>query len=375
MVAMEAGRQTAASAVDASDSRAAEDPDQPIPSGGGMLGAIRERRSLWTILALLFFLGFVLSTLIVRSERSRALDSVAKLAQDDAQLIAAILTKDQLTKPITGKSYDELRGKIRKTATRASVVGVTVWSSEGRILFSRDQSLVGTTPTDMQQFIVELAQGQGGTRVVDGIVQTFLPISKSADGPVAVVELDQPYALVEARIGNFWSLVRLMFALGLFISLLLLGAAFVSSRRLSYSAEADEWHVAGDEADVHAEAVDMETAPVDMEAASAGMKKDERDEAASMQAESHPEETLTSEPAPAVEMDSQVPAVEEEVPVSQSDKDVAVHQEQDMAADMQLQELVRRREEIKARAKEAKLRFKKRGAQLQETPSTPRSEQ
>jgi hypothetical protein len=370
MVAMEAGRQTAARAVGASDSRAAEEPDEPIPSGGSMLGAVRERRSLWTILSILFFIAFVLSSVIVRTERNRALEGVAKLARDDAQLITAILTKEQLTTPVRGKSYDELGRKIGKTATRASIVGLTVWSSEGRILFSLDESLVGTTPPDTQPLIVGIAQGPGGTRVLDDIVQTLMPVSKSADGPVAVVELDQPYALVEARIGSFWSMLRVALGFGLFASLLLLGLAFLSSRSLSRAAEDDEWHVEGDEADMHAEAVDVEAAAVDT--------KDERDEAADGQAEWQPEETLTLEPPPAVKEEAPVlPAEEEieEIEEPRSDKDEAVDQEENMAADMQLQELVRRREEIKARAKEAKLRFKKRGAQLQETPSAPRQEQ
>ena len=230
MVAMKAGYQTAASrvAVGDADSEAAGELE-PGALGGTMFGsvAVRERRSLWTILSILFFLGFVVSTVIVRSERNGALDSVAKLARDDAQLITATLTKEQFTTPVRGKSYDELGRKIGKTATRASIVGLTVWSSQGQILFSLNQSLVGTTPPDMQPLIVGIAQGSGGTRVADDIVQTFLPVSKAADGPVAVVQLDQPFAVVEARIGSFWSLLRMALAFGLIASLLLLGLSVV----------------------------------------------------------------------------------------------------------------------------------------------------
>src|SRR4029450_6345610 len=217
MVAMKAGDQTATSrvAVGDADSEAADELE-PAPLGGTMFGsvAVRERRTLWTILCILFFLGFVVSTVIVRSERNGALDSVAKLARDDAQLITATLTKEQFTKPVRGKSYDELGRKIGKTATRASIVGLTVWSSQGQILFSLNQSLVGTTPPDMQPLIVGIAQGSGGTRVVDDTVQTLLPVYKAADGPRAVVQLDQPFAVVEARVGSFWSLLRVGVASG-----------------------------------------------------------------------------------------------------------------------------------------------------------------
>ena len=338
MVAMEAGRQTAARVAAGADSRAAEEPEGPITSGGTLFGSVRERRSLWTILSILFFLGFVVSTLVVRSERNRALDGVAKLARDDAQLLTATLTKEQFTKPVTGSSYDELAKKTGKTLTKGSIVGVTVWSSQGQILFSLNESLVGTTPPDMQPLIVGIAQGSGGTRVLDDTVQTFLPVSKSPGGPVAVVELDQPYAFVEARIGSFWSMVRVAFAFGLVISLLLLGLAFLSSRRLARGAEDDD-------------------------------RLPQGDEVAGMEAAGQPEEPLTWD----------APSVEEDLRVLQPDLDEAADQEvdqgNDLPADIELQELVRRREEFAARAKEAKRRVKKLETQLQETPSAPKSDQ
>src|SRR6266545_3959282 len=218
MVAMEAGRQTAARVAAGADSRAAEEPEGPITSGGTLFGSVRERRSLWTILSILFFLGFVVSTLVVRSERNRALDGVAKLARDDAQLLTATLTGRQFTKPVTGSSYDRLGVKI------------------------------GKSPPEMQPLIVGIAQGSGGTRVLDDIVQTFMPVSKAPGGPVAVVQLDQPFAFVKARIGAFWSMLRVGFAFGLVISLLLLGLTFVSSRRLARAQGDDERQAEGDEA-------------------------------------------------------------------------------------------------------------------------------
>jgi uncharacterized membrane protein YciS (DUF1049 family) len=376
MVAMKAGDQTAASrvAVGDADSEAADELE-PGALGGTMFGsvAVRERRSLWTILSILFFLGFVVSTVIVHSERNGAIDSVAKLAQDDAQLITAILTKEQLTTPVRGKSYDELGRKIGKTATRASVVGLTVWSSQGQILFSLNQSLVGTTPPDTQPLIVGIAQGSGGTRIVDNTVQTFLPVSKATDGPVAVVQLDQPFAVVEARIGGFWSLLRVVLALGLIASLLLLGLSLVSSRSLARAAEHDERPAAGDEG------VDADDEGVD-------------EEGADMEAEEQPVERLARElqtlhPALDVGIDQGTPLTvdEEDIePAADQDTDVAVDQDADMATDQEKdlaayfesQEAMRqRRDELKARAREAELRVKKLEAELHAAPSAPKSEQ
>jgi len=201
---------------------------------------------------------------------------------------------------------------------------------------------VGTTPPDMQPLIVGIAQGSGGTRVLDDIVQTFMPVSKAPGGPVAVLQIDQPFALVKAQIGAFWRMLRVGFAFALAVSLLLLGLTFVSSRRLARAQEDDE-------------------------------PQAERDEAAGTEAAEQPEEPLAGEPAPTFEEDIQVLQPDVDEAADQADQEV--DQDNDLPADIELQELVRRREEFAARAKEAKRRFKKLETQLQEAPSAPKSDQ
>jgi len=359
MVATEAGDKTAASssAVGAADLGAAEELEGRVTSGGAMFGSVGapERRWLWAILSFLFVLGFAVSTLIVHSERNGAIDSVAKLARDDAQLVTVTLTGKQFTKPVTGSSYDKLAARIGRSVTKGSVVGVTVWSSNGQILFSLNKSLVGTTPPETQPLIAGIAQGSGGTRVLDDTVQTFMPVSKAPGGPVAVVQLDQPFAFVKARIGAFWSMLRVGFAFALAVSLLLLGLTFVSSIRLARGQEDDERQAEG------GEAADIE-APEQMESAE------------------QLEEPLAGEPAPSFEEDLRVlqPDVDEAADqADQADQEVdqEVDQDNDLPADIELQELVRRREELKARASEAKRRFRKLETHLQETPSAPKSDQ
>ena len=191
----------------------------------------RRRRSLWAILSILFAIGFAVSAIMVHSERNEALDSAVERARDEAQLATATLTGKQLTKPITGSSYDKVAGKIWKSvSSEGSIAGVTIWSSRGRILFSLNKSLVGSTPPEMRSLITGIAEGSGSTRVLDGTVQTFTPVSKGADGPVAIVQVDQPFAVVEAQTGDLWSMLRLGSAVGLAVSLLLLGLTFVPSK-------------------------------------------------------------------------------------------------------------------------------------------------
>jgi hypothetical protein len=230
-------------------------------SEGAMFGSAvgRRRRVLWAILSLLFALGFVVSAIMVRSEQSKALDSVVERGRDEAQLATATFTGKQLTKPITGSSYDRAAAKIWKSVTsKGSIAGVTIWSSHGRVLFSLNESRVGNTPAEMRSLITGIADGSDTTRVLDGNVQTFTKI-KAPGGPVVVVEVDQPFALVEAQTGDLWSMVRLGSAIGLALCLVLLGLTFVSSkprvraREDAEQARRDERHEADEDVETKAE--------------------------------------------------------------------------------------------------------------------------
>ena len=70
----------------------------------------------------------------------------------------------------------------------------------------------------MRSLITGIAKGSGSTRVLGGTVQTFTPVSKGADGAVAIVEVDQPFAVVVAQTSDLWSMLRLVSAVGLAVS-------------------------------------------------------------------------------------------------------------------------------------------------------------
>jgi hypothetical protein len=366
--------------------------------------ARRGRRSLWATLSLLFALGVAVSTVVVNSERNDALDVAVRRAGDEARLAEATLTGRQLTRPVTGSRYDELAAKIRRSASPGgSTAGVTVWSARGRILFSLNESLVGTTPAEMESLITE-AKGSGLTRVVDDTVQTFTPVSKGADGPVAIVQVDQPLAVVEAQTGNLWSLVRLGSAFGMVVSLLFLGLTFVPSRRLGGAREhkeapghderqegdaGTEMNAGGrpeepptaasvptyeeifglpdelgqtveEEGDLEGEALegDPEAAEADPEAAEADPEAAEADPEAR---EADPE---------AREADPEAREADPEAVESIRRWDEAY--ENQVSEELQTQELMRlRREEFKARAEAAELRVKKLEAEPHEARPTP----
>ena len=400
-----------------------------------MFGSIigRRRRSLWAILSLLFALGFAVSAIMAHSERDAALDNVAERAREESHLATAGLTGKQLTKPITGSSYDKVAGKIRRSdSSEGSVAGVTIWSSRGRILFSLKKSLVGSTPPEMRSLITGIAEGSGSTRVLGGTVQTFTPVSKGADGAVAIVEVDQPFAVVEAEASDLWSTLRLVSAVGLVVSLLLLGLTFVSSK-WPVRAQEDAARTPIDEPQENDEGAEMkaqgqqpaEQPPTekrvptyaevfgqesDRDAGSQTSAPEGRDRPVQEEAEIEAEAQPSAEPLPAEE---RALTSEEDLQALDADLDEAVDEQADEAVDdgavdqvealeaygeyqesmgqwpeefrdmfrdmarggdAQTQEMRQRREEFKNRAKQAELRLKKQEAELHEAPSAPSAE-
>ena len=400
-----------------------------------MFGSVvgRRRRSLWAILSLLFALGFAVSAIMAHSDRNAALDSVAERAREESHLATAGLTGKQLTKPITGSSYDKVAGKIRDSdSSEGSVAGVTIWSSRGRILFSLKKSLVGSTPAEMRSLITGIAEGSGSTRVLGGTVQTFTPVSKGADGAVAIVEVDQPFAVVVAQTSDLWSTLRLVSAIGLVVSLLLLGLTFVPSK-WPVRAQEDAARTPIDEPQETDEGAEMKAQgqqPAEQPPSEKGVptyaevfgQESDRDagsqtsvpeggdrpvqEEAEIEAEAQP----SAEPLPAEE---RALTSEEDLQALDADLDEAVDEQadgavddgaldrvgaleahvesqesmgqwpeefRDMVRDMarggdaQTQEMRQRREEFKNRAKQAELRLKKQEAELHEAPSAPSAE-
>ena len=399
---METGDQPVAPgrAVDAAVSQASEEPVGRIVSEGAMFGsaARRGRRSLWAILSLLFALGVGVSTVVLDAERNGALDSAVERARDEARLATATLTGKQLTRPVTGPGYDKLAAELRGSASSSgSIASVTVWSSHGRILFSLTESLVGKTPPEMESLITE-ATGSGLTRVVDDTVQIFTPVSRGADGPVAIVQVDLPLAVVEAQTGGLWSIVRLGSVFGLVVSLLFFALTFVPRRVGARQNEGWQEHDGRQEGDPGAEMKAAEGQPAEPTTEASiptyeeifGLQHEidqtveaDRDLEADPEAREVDPEAREVDPE-AREVDPEArqadPEARQADPEAREADPEAVESirrwdeaYQDLVEEeLQTQELMRqRREEFKARAAEAALRVKKLEAEPQEAQPTP----
>jgi hypothetical protein len=240
-----------------------------------------------------------------------------------------------------------------------------------------NESLVGKTPSEMGSLITE-AKGSGLTRVVDDTVQTFTPVSKGADGPVAIVQVDLPLAVVEAQAGDVWSKVRLGSVFGLVVSSLCLALTFVPSRRRRGARENEEWpeHDGRQEGDVGTE-MRAEGQPAEPTAAASTPSYEEvfglQDELeqtveADGDLEADPE-AREADPG-AREADPEAREADPEAVESIRRWDEAYQGL--VEEELRTQELMRqRREEFKARAEEAALRVNKLEAEPQEAQPTP----
>jgi hypothetical protein len=330
---------------------------------------------LWAVLSFLFVVGIAVSTIMVPSERDAALDAVVEGARDEAQLATATLTGKQLTKPVTGSSYDKLADKIRKfVSSDGTIAAVTIWSSQGRILFSLKESRVGKTPPEMGSLITEIAKGSGSARVVDGKVRTFTPVSKGPDGRVAIVEIDRPVAVLEAQSGDLWPSLRLVFVVGLAVSLLFLVLAFVRPRRRDTRQEG----VVSAETNAEGQPHEPPTEPRGPSYEEVfGVRPEVEDETVEQRGDPEgAQEALDDDREP---FEGEPEALEGEPEALEGDpealKSIVQWDEkyEDMVVEeLQAQELMRqRREEFKARAEAAALRVKKLEAEPDQASPTP----
>jgi hypothetical protein len=150
------------------------------------------------------------------SEHDGAVSEASRRARLTAQTkVAPLLTETDLEEPITGARYDSVSAAVQHAVLdRTSVEDVTLWSDVGRVLFARDEGLVGTRPTYIRDFVYGVANGATQTKVETGTVKTFTPIWREAGGSVVVAELDQALGPIAGSAGRTFTLAALALGLG-----------------------------------------------------------------------------------------------------------------------------------------------------------------
>jgi diguanylate cyclase (GGDEF)-like protein/PAS domain S-box-containing protein len=164
------------------------------------------------------------------------------------------LTSKRLTFliPIRGQEYRQISRYVRMRVMRPPVVGVTIWRSDGTIIFSHEPDLVGARarlPDDIREVF---ARSQSSSSVADAradpdlgknapakVLKTYVPLymdPRQEDGPpVAVMEIDEDYATFQAEVNAL--LRTVLIVLGVSLSILwalLLPIVHRVSKRLSH---------------------------------------------------------------------------------------------------------------------------------------------
>src|SRR5438093_12429293 len=167
-------------------------------------------------MSFVFVVGIGATVYLSNADRNQAIARAAKDTRNDAQLLSAVLSNKELSKPVGGRRYGKVAERIRKSVTIGGpVVSVTIWSSDGRILFDANKSLVGTSPPEMAPVIPAMTTSSGGLRVQDDTLETFVPISRRPSGPAAVAQLEHPLPPVLDQAGGLCAPARTSLSLAL----------------------------------------------------------------------------------------------------------------------------------------------------------------
>lgn len=198
-------------------------------------------------------IGLALSTLVGR----RLVDRQVEAADFHARFVAETILRYELRPkelsfltPLTGDRYAELREFVRGRVLRWPIIRVTIWRSDGMVVFSDDPALVGRqyelAKTLKQAFrrrapvstIMDAAHSHGPHPMVKHM-DTYVPVFFDADDPgripVAMVQVSQDYGSVEAEVRRMFRMVIVTLMAGLaFLYVSLLPIMVRVSRTLSH---------------------------------------------------------------------------------------------------------------------------------------------
>ena len=168
----------------------------------------RERRPLWVALAFAFAAAALASFWMSGRAREQAITDTSARAQIAAQTdLAKVLVPKELATPATGERARELREDIDRTVTSLGTFDqVHLYSAQGRLLYADGETVLETRPLDALGIVAEAAKGSPQTRIVAGVLETYVPIRLTPGGPVAVAELTRPWGPLSASATGGWNL-------------------------------------------------------------------------------------------------------------------------------------------------------------------------
>ncbi|HXF37356.1 MAG TPA: HAMP domain-containing sensor histidine kinase [Actinomycetota bacterium] len=178
-------------------------------------------------------IGAAISFLTVRTVRAGAEEMAIEHARFVAgSVLAPMFEGVDLSRPVTGRAYERLRGLVERSVISERDVRVKIWAPDGTIVFSDLPELVGERfPEEVPELREVL---EGGVRaevsdlsaaeereerlVADRLFTTYLPFRLGPGGEVtAVAELYQDAAVVQEEVQPLARTLGVGFAVGLVV--------------------------------------------------------------------------------------------------------------------------------------------------------------
>ena len=148
-------------------------------------------------------------------------------------VLAPVLEGVNLSEPLTGSDYERVLEVVReRILANGRDVRVKVWRADGEVVFSDQPELVGQMFPGEAGELAEVFLGhvESGVseldaeenveerKLADKLLEVYVPLRIEQDGPVvAVAELYQDYAFIQAEIDAFMARLAPMLAVGLLL--------------------------------------------------------------------------------------------------------------------------------------------------------------
>jgi diguanylate cyclase (GGDEF)-like protein len=226
--------------------------------------ARRARLSLTGQVALLSLVPIVaLGLVLARVLQAQIMERSLADAGESAQLIARLgiqprLTPRDLRDGLSAQGVRELDEQLRARSVRSDLARIKIWNSHGRIVYSDDHALIGSSPNtdsdddlhdalagapDPAEVVTPSLHGETASEVGLGrLVEVYVPLRFSHSGPPAgAFEIYLSYRPIAAAISHDEHTIALLVFLGLaLLWAILYRIVATASRRLRRQAQEND---------------------------------------------------------------------------------------------------------------------------------------
>jgi signal transduction histidine kinase len=198
----------------------------------------RARSRLVLSFALASLVAFVAIGLALSTVMSRHLvERQVRAAEFHAQFVAETILRHELRPrelnfltPLKDERYEELHGFVDERVLRWPIVKLTIWRSDGMVVFSEDPTLVGQQLQLAEPLKQAFRQGaevstvmgparQPGPHPMVKHLDTYVPVFFDANErsgiPVAMVQISQDYAGIQSEVSRLFRTVIMTLVAGL----------------------------------------------------------------------------------------------------------------------------------------------------------------